>query len=84
MSLREGALGPLGQGIETLAGLANSLDGALVPDPPATIAEGGMIRDGYCQDLDQLRLITRDGKGWIVSMRWFMLLRAAFPGIRRS
>ncbi|MFY7970045.1 MAG: hypothetical protein ACOVNV_13190, partial [Pirellulaceae bacterium] len=38
---------------------------ALAEEPPASLKEGGIIRDGYSAELDELRSISRDGKGWI-------------------
>lgn len=38
---------------------------AIVDDPPLRINEGGIFRDGYNQDLDELRIISRDSKSWI-------------------
>jgi DNA mismatch repair protein MutS len=37
----------------------------LVENPPATLKDGGVIRDGHSQELDALRSITREGKDWI-------------------
>ena len=38
---------------------------ALCNDPPILVREGGVFRDGFNQELDELRAIQRDGKGWI-------------------
>ena len=58
-----------------LAGLRDSLDtlddvreliaSAIVDEPPMTVREGGMIRDAYNAELDELRTIRRDGRSWI-------------------
>jgi len=37
----------------------------LEESPPATLKDGGVIRDGHSQELDALRSITREGKDWI-------------------
>ncbi len=37
---------------------------ALVDDPPATLKEGGVIREGCHPELDELLSIARDGKSW--------------------
>jgi DNA mismatch repair protein MutS len=42
---------------------------ALAEEPPATLKEGGIIRDGYSEELDELRVISRDGKGWIAKLQ---------------
>jgi DNA mismatch repair protein MutS len=38
---------------------------ALVDDPPATFKEGGVIRQGYNAELDELRSLRRNAKEWI-------------------
>ncbi len=45
--------------------LADKLTRAVVDDPPFVLKEGGIFRDGYDVDLDQLRQASRDGKNWI-------------------
>ena len=49
--------------------LAAKLSGAVVEDPPMALKEGGMFRDGYDVDLDQLRQASRDGKNWISELQ---------------
>ncbi|MBN1442976.1 MAG: DNA mismatch repair protein MutS [Planctomycetes bacterium] len=48
-----------------LPGLRDELAGALLPEPPLSIRDGGLIREGYCAELDELRAIAREGKQWI-------------------
>ena len=38
---------------------------AIVEEPPTALTEGGLIRDGYNAELDELRQIAREGKNWI-------------------
>ncbi len=45
--------------------LAEKLGKAVVDDPPLTLKDGGIFRDGYNSDLDELRRASRDGKNWI-------------------
>ncbi len=45
--------------------LAEKLGRAVVDDPPLVLKEGGMFRDGYDADLDELRRASREGKNWI-------------------
>ena len=44
------------------------LESALSEEPPVTVREGGIFREGYRADLDELREISRDGKRWIASL----------------
>ena len=38
---------------------------AIVDDPPITIREGGMIREGYDEEADRLRHAKTEGKTWL-------------------
>ena len=51
-----------------LAELAVAIERTLQPDVPASVKEGGLIRDGYDPALDELRVISRDGKAWIAGI----------------
>lgn len=42
---------------------------AIADEPPANLKEGGIIRDGWHADLDELRAISRDGKGWMAKLQ---------------
>ncbi|MFZ3383968.1 MAG: DNA mismatch repair protein MutS [Candidatus Methanoperedens sp.] len=45
------------------------LDRALVDDPPVTVREGGMIKEGYNEKLDELKKMSLHGKDWIARMQ---------------
>ncbi|WP_255167848.1 DNA mismatch repair protein MutS [Natrononativus amylolyticus] len=51
--------------LDPLADLRELIDRAIVEDPPLEITEGGIVADGYDDDLDELRTTARDGKRWI-------------------
>ena len=55
---------------------------ALVDDPPAKISEGGLIRDGYNADLDDLRDIATNGKDWIVNLEKEEKERTGIPSLK--
>lgn len=42
------------------------LDSALVDNPPLSIKEGGMIKDGFHQELDEVKNISSNSKKWIL------------------
>ena len=42
--------------------------GAIVDDPPAIARNGGVIRQGYSQDLDTIKGVLHSGKGWILDL----------------
>ncbi len=41
---------------------------ALMPDPPASITEGGLIRSGYHEELDMLRSVSQDARQWMADL----------------
>jgi DNA mismatch repair protein MutS len=44
------------------------LEQAIIENPPITLKEGNMIRDGYNAQLDQYRDASRNGKTWIAQL----------------
>ena len=42
---------------------------AVVDEPPLTVKEGGMIREGYQALLDDLRKASTEGKNWIAALQ---------------
>jgi DNA mismatch repair protein MutS len=42
---------------------------ALVDEPPLAVKEGGLIRDGYHEEVDELRQATTRGKDWIAQLQ---------------
>lgn len=48
--------------------LALLLDRALVKDPPMTLREGGVIQPGHDLELDTLRDLSKNGKGYIAQL----------------
>ena len=58
-------LAQMAQGIDTLEDVASLIDAAIEEDPPVSIREGGIIKEGYSEELDGLIRLSRDGKTWI-------------------
>ncbi|MBR9987029.1 MAG: DNA mismatch repair protein MutS [Desulfosarcina sp.] len=52
----------------TLHALADLIHRAIREDAPPVITEGGMIREGFDNGLDELIRISRDGKGWLAEL----------------
>ena len=66
-------------GISLHEDIYDLLTSAIVDEPPFTVREGGMIRDGYHVELDELHTIARDNKIW---MRDFELRIKEESGIK--
>lgn len=48
--------------------ITDLLEQAIVENPPLSLKEGNMIRDGYNVQLDQYRDASRNGKTWIAQL----------------
>lgn len=59
----------LDEQLEELTDLAQLIESAIHPDPPTTITEGGIIRDNFNEELDELREIMSSGKDWIAKLQ---------------
>ncbi len=63
---------------EELKGIEEDIDGlediyqlicaSIEEDPPVTVREGGMIKDGFDETIDRLRNAKRDGKQWLAEL----------------
>ncbi len=49
--------------------LVELLENAIADEPPATLKDGGMFRDGYHIQLDELRAASTEGKQWIAQLQ---------------
>ena len=54
--------------IDLLEDVNKLITDAICDEPPLTVREGGMIRDGYNGELDTLRDIVKNGKGYLASV----------------
>jgi DNA mismatch repair protein MutS len=72
----------LGGLLSPLPELVDKLDLALAEDPPLAVKEGGMIRDGYSPELDELRMASRGGKDWIARLQQDEIARTGIPSLK--
>ena len=54
--------------ISSLTDVHDLIDNAIVEDPPFTIKEGGLIKSGYSEELDQLKDSIKDAQVWIATL----------------
>jgi DNA mismatch repair protein MutS len=55
-------------GMDEMTDILSLVEGSIVEDAPLTIREGGMIKEGYDRDLDELIAIGRNGKRGIAAL----------------
>ena len=65
-----------------LPDLVELLARAVADEPPLAVKEGGIIRDGYNADLDELRAAARGGKDWVVRLQQDESARTGIPSLK--
>ncbi|MEI8003139.1 MAG: DNA mismatch repair protein MutS [Methanothrix sp.] len=48
--------------------IVSLLERSIVDDPPTHLRDGGVIRDGFDKEIDELHSLLRDGRGWIARL----------------
>lgn len=71
-----------GECLEDVDEVVQLINTAIADNPPQNITEGGIIRDGYNADLDELREISREGKSWIVNLQNQEREKTAIPTLK--
>lgn len=54
--------------IDPLQDICDLIGGAIVEEPPISIREGGMIKEGFDADIDRLRNARTEGKTWLAQL----------------
>ena len=61
-------LAELGRELDPLQDIFRLIGDAIVEEPPITVREGGIIKDGYNQEADKLRQDKTEGKNWLAEL----------------
>ncbi len=62
--------------------LVELISRAIVDEPPLAVKEGGIIRDGFDANLDELRSAMRDGKNWIAQLQQDEMARTGISSLK--
>ena len=54
--------------LDDLSDIYNLINDAIVEDPPIAIKDGGIIKDGYNEQIDRLRVSKTEGKNWLMDL----------------
>ncbi|MBQ3222946.1 MAG: DNA mismatch repair protein MutS [Clostridia bacterium] len=54
--------------LDPLEALADRIEEEISPDAPITLKDGGVIREGYSSELDELREISHNAKSYIAAL----------------
>ncbi len=63
--LDEGIFKSVNDEFDDLSDLYHLIDSAIIDDPPLALKEGGIIKDGYDKNLDEIKDIKTNGKEWL-------------------
>ncbi len=61
-------LGAINTNIDLLEEICTLIDNAIIEQPPFTVKEGGIIKDGYNDEVDELRKAVQNGAGYIAEI----------------
>lgn len=56
------------QDMDSLEDVCSLIDSAIADDPPIAIKEGGIIKEGYHEEIDRLRHAKTEGKTWLADL----------------
>jgi DNA mismatch repair protein MutS len=69
-------------GLHDLSAMAQEIQRALVEEPPMQIKDGGLFREGWNADLDELRNASTLGRQWIADMQASEIERTGIKSLK--
>lgn len=75
-------LAELSADLNALPELVDLIGRAIVDSPPPGVKDGGLVRDGFDQALDELRTAGRDGKDWIARLQQAEIERTGITSLK--
>lgn len=58
----------LAENIDSLSDICADIDAAICEEPPISARDGGILKDGYHEEIDRLRKAKTDGKKWLAEL----------------
>ena len=68
--------------LDILNPLSEKIFATLVDNPPLTVKEGGLIRTGFDENLDELRNISDEGKSWFSALERTLREDLGIPSLK--
>lgn len=75
-------LAGLRESMDTLDDVTGWIASSIVDEPPVSVTEGNLIRDGYDPELDRLRELVRGGRDWIATLQREESERTKIPNLK--
>ena len=61
-------IGEIQEELDALEDLYALIEDSIIEEPPLAIKEGGIIKDGYREDIDKYRQAKTEGKSWLADL----------------
>ncbi|MDQ9830804.1 hypothetical protein RFX70_18605, partial [Acinetobacter baumannii] len=68
--------------LDVLEDIHDLIENAIVDDPPFSVREGGIIKVGYSQELDQLKDSIKDAQEWISNLENVEREKTGIPNLK--
>lgn len=68
--------------IDPLTDIYDSISEAITDDPPLTVREGGIIKEGWSAELDELNASIADARKWIAELEGKERERTGIPNLK--
>lgn len=82
LTLEAEMLHKIQQELQNQDDVVEKIDAAIIENPPLALTEGGLIREGYNNDLDELRTISTSGKDWIARLQKQEREKTGIPSLK--
>ena len=76
------AFSALTEALQPLPEIARRIRTTLVDEPPAVLVDGGVIREGFNAELDELRAMAADGRAWIARYQAEQIERTGIKNLK--
>ncbi|MFC2134787.1 DNA mismatch repair protein MutS [Bacteroidota bacterium] len=77
-------LGRINEKLNDLEYLVEKIEKAVTDEPSLIISDGNVIRSGYSPELDELRELSGNAKGWIANLQKTERERTSIPSLKVS
>ncbi len=68
--------------LDPMQDLADLIEAAIVPEPPVSAKDGGLVRPGFSEEVDELRDIRSGGKQWLTAFQEEEQRRSGIPSLK--
>jgi DNA mismatch repair protein MutS len=56
------------ENLDTLSDICELIENSIVDDPPIALKDGGLIKDGFNEEIDRLKSAKTEGKNWLAQL----------------